>query len=415
MARSRAGGDGAAARPLRDRVKSVAVTMVLAVTTASPTTAATLQAEPARAVGTCLLPVVEGVVMSEGLPVDHQVFSRATGRIRALTLFIDFPDAQAFTGPEERFDEFFPEAQEWFADASYGKLRYEPVPVMKYFRMPKSFHEYGIERGYGWKVHERMMRDLLSVADDEVDFRGFDLVNVVVAPNAGPPASETVLSVTWTGATAATTAEGTALDKVSVLYGHDAAGYRVLNHENGHVFGLPDLYSGFDFRRTDEWAGQWDMMSLDWGMHSDFFAWHKWRLGWLEDPQVDCVLAKGTTEHVLTPVETAGGKKMVVVPDSERGAFAIEVRSRQGNDAGGCSEGVLVYWVRTDISSGQGPIRVIDSRPGTSACEHSSTEFNARNDAPFQVGEVYRDAATRTTIRVTDRDEDRWTVRVTRG
>lgn len=408
--------DKGAIRPLVHRMKTVAVTMLLAVTTATPTTAAAIRPEESPSAGTCLLPTVGGVVMSEGFPVDRSVFTRATGRVRALLLFVDFPDARARESASHRYREFFPAATKWFTTSSYGKLDYDPQPVLKYFRMPRGFDEYGIERGYGWRVHQRMMKDLLKVADKEVDFSRYDLVNVLVTPNAGPPASETVLSVTWTGATAAATDDGAELDRVSVLYGHDAAQYRVLNHENGHIFGLPDLYSGSDFRRTDRWAGQWDLMSLDWGMHNDLLAWHKRRLGWLDDGQVDCVLRRGTSEHTLSPVETPGGKKMVVIPASTTGAFALEVRSKEGNDVKACSQGVLLYWVRTDIPSGQGPVRVVDSRPDTSACEQSSTDFNAHNDAPFQVGERYHDSATSTTVRVVGKDEHgRYTVRVTKG
>ncbi|GGO88935.1 M6 family metalloprotease domain-containing protein [Wenjunlia tyrosinilytica] len=400
-------------------VKSAAVVVALALSTGIPSATA----RPPRPVAhgsaseaACALRSVDGVTMSEGFPVDYSTFSRASGRIRALTLFIDFPDARADASAQARYDEFFPAAQQWFATASYGKLEYEPVPVLKYFTLPRSFTEYGIERGYGWQVHQQMMRDLLKVADKQVDFKDFDLVNVLVTPNAGPPASETVLSVTWTGATAAVSDEGGALDKVSVIYGHDAARYRVLNHENGHIFGLPDLYSGTDFRRTDRLAGQWDMMSLDWGLQNDFLAWHKWRLGWLDTGQVDCAVGDGTSEYQLSPVETPGGTKMVVVPEGEHGAFAVEVRSKQGNDSSACSEGVLVYWVRTDISSGQGPIRVMDANPRTAACETSSNSFNSHNDAPFGVGGVYRDPLTRTAVDVVAKDDDgRYTVRVTKG
>ena len=405
-----------AIRPLVHRVKTTAVSLLLAATTVTPTSAATLPPAAGPQADSCMLPRVDDVPMSEGFPIDHGTFAKATGRVRALVLFIDFPDAKAEGSAQERFEEFFPAATEWFATASYGRLKYEPKPVLKYFRMPRGFADYGIRRGYDWQVHRAMMRDLLKVADAEVDFSDYDLVNVLVTPNAGPPATETVLSVTWTGARAAVSDDGTALDRVSVIYGHDAAEYRVLNHENGHIFGLPDLYSGTDFRRTDRWAGQWDMMSLDWGLHGDFFAWHKWRLGWIDAHQVDCVLQRGTTEHTLTPVERPGGTKMVVVPVTATGAFAVEVRAREGNDASACSEGVLVYWVRTDIPSGEGPIRVIDSRPGTEACEYSSTDFNSHNDAPFQAGERYHDPSTRTTVQVVGKDSSgRYTVRVTRG
>ncbi|KRV47929.1 hypothetical protein AQ490_05305 [Wenjunlia vitaminophila] len=400
------------------RARTAAVILAVATTTAAPvaTPPFTGRYVPDRTGHPCALRAVPGVTMSEGFPPDHSVYARATGRVRALVLFVDFPDAQAPSSAQHRYREFFPAATRWFDTSSYGKLDYQPHPVMKYFRMPRSFSAYGVERGYGWPVHERMMQDLLTVADPEIDFSRYDLVNVLVTPNAGPPAQRSVLSVTWTGATAAVSDEGARLDKVSVLYSHDAAGHRVLNHENAHIFGLPDLYAERDFRRTDQWAGQWDMMSLDWGLHGDFLAWHKWKLGWIDDRQVDCVYRRGTTEHTVTPVELPGGTKLVVIPVHDSGAFALEVRSRHGNDRAGCREGVLLYWVRTDVPSGQGPVRVLDANPDTEACSDSSVGFNSRNDAPFGVGQEYRHEPTRTLVKVVSRDrQGRYTVRVTKG
>lgn len=276
----------------------------------------------------------------------------------------------------------------WFYRASYGKLRYVSTPVLRYIRMPKPFHSYGIGRGYGWRTHTAMMRDLLRVADRQIDFSGYDLVNVLVTPNAGPPAEQAVLSVTWTGASAVTTDDGTALDRVSLVYGHDQSGARVLSHENGHAFGLPDLYSVEDFGHTDTLAGQWDSMSLDWGLQGDLFAWHKWRLGWLDDWQVVCVRDPGARSVHLTPVEVPGGRKAAVIPLGRTRAYVVEARAARGNDSEACREGVLVYQVRTDVDSGRGPVTVEDAHPRTTACEYSSATFNALNDAPFSSGDA---------------------------
>ncbi len=249
--------------------------------------------------------------------------------------------------------------------------------------MPRPFSAYGIGRGYGWDAHTEMMRDLLKVADDGIDFRGYDLVNILVTPNAGPPADEAVLSVTWTGASAATTDDGAHLDKVSLIYGHDQSGFRVLAHENGHAFGLPDLYAADDFQRTDRLAGQWDTMSLDWGLQGDMLAWHKWRLGWLADRQIDCDAAGGVHTYRLRPVEEPGGAKAVVVPFGDTRAYVLELREAVGNDKKACRQGILAYQVRTDVDSGKGPVTIADAHPGTSACDFSSGSFNSLNDAPF--------------------------------
>jgi M6 family metalloprotease-like protein len=379
-----------------------------------------LNASPPPAGRPCALRATPGVAMSEGFP-DRAVrgpgaeFAPSTGQVRALTLLIDFPDAQAPYGAGERYGEFFPAVKQWYARASYGKLDYESTPVLRWIRMPRPFSAYGIGRGYGWDAHTAMMRDLLKVADHDIDFRGYDIVNILVTPNAGPPSEQAVLSVTWTGASAVTTDEGAHLDKVSLIYGHDQSGSRVLSHENGHAFGLPDLYAADDFSRTDVLAGQWDTMSLDWGLQGDLFAWHKWRLGWLDDSQIACDTGRGQSTYTLRPIEVPGGRKAVIIPFGPSRAYVLEAREAAGNDVDACREGVLAYRVRTDVDSGQGPVTVTDAHPLTSACDFSSGAFNSLNDAPFGVGESWTDPVSGMSFTVRSHSAaGEWEVHVTR-
>ncbi len=406
--------------PHTRRVRTAAMSAVLLLA-ALPAAGAGLTGRPTPATAPpgrpCALPAAPGTEMSEGFPAtpDHE-YARSTGELKALTLFIDFPDAPARESVRQRFREFFPAVPRWYATASFGRLRYHVAPVLRWLRMPRRFSSYGITRGYGWNTHRAMMRDLARVAGRSVDFRGYDLVNVIATPNAGPPADQTVLSVTWTGGSAATTEAGTHLDRVSVIYGHDQSGPRVLSHENGHILGLPDLYDVRDFTRTDTLAGQWDTMSLDWGLQGDPLAWHKWRMGWLTDRQVVCVASTRTMTVSLAPDEVPGsGPKAVVVPLGPYTAYVLEARRALGNDAAACTEGVLVYRVRTDVPSGAGPVHVVDAHPATTACDVSSGSFNDLNDAPFRPGQHWRDPRTGLSFAVLGADRaGGWTVRVTR-
>ncbi|MCW2872821.1 M6 family metalloprotease domain-containing protein [Actinacidiphila oryziradicis] len=398
------------------RVAALAAVLLLTASSGAAVPYGESAAAPPPAGRPCALRAAPGAAMSEGFPSGRsREFARPTGNVRALTLMIDFPDAKAPYSARERYAEFFPAVERWFTRSSYGRLRYRSVPVPRYLRMPRPFSAYRIGRGYGWGAHTAMMRDLVKAAGKSVGFRGYDLVNVLVTPNAGPAADQSVLSVTWTGASAATTTDGTRLDRVSLIYGHDHSASRVLSHENGHIFGLPDLYAADDFQRTDSLAGQWDSMSLDWGLQGDLLAWHKWRLGWLDDAQIGCVPATAARTFTLSPIEIPGGRKAVVIPYGRTRAYVIEARDALGNDDGACRTGVLVYQVRTDVDSGRGPVTVRDAHPGTSACDYSSGSFNSLNDAPFRTGERFHDSAARLTVQVLGRGPaGEWAVRVTR-
>ncbi|MET9733193.1 M6 family metalloprotease domain-containing protein [Streptomyces sp. NPDC006458] len=373
------------------------------------------------ALGPCMINGGAEVQMSEGVPT-RTGYSPSTGTVRALTLMIDFSDAPGEGPALDRFQEFFPQTQHWFRTASYGRLDYRPeAPITGWLRMPKPFAEYGIERGAPFDPgYRRLVEDIVASADPRVDFRSYDLLNVLVTPNAGPSALDTVLSVTFAGNGDAPVADGVPVANASFVYSrqddgsgsYDRTGYRVLPHENGHVFGLPDLYT----QEGGGAVGHWDIMSEDWGANNDFLGWHKWKLGWLDTTQISCAATQGTTEHALTPLSTSGGAKLVFVPLDRRTGYAVELRTRGGNDESICRPGVLIYKVDADIDTGQGPIRVYDSQRDSGGCTRSPNVHAELSDAPFSPGETFKDPGRGVTIAVAGVGvEGVYRVRVTRG
>ncbi|MFJ8083623.1 M6 family metalloprotease domain-containing protein [Streptomyces sp. NPDC096205] len=372
------------------------------------------------ALGPCMISGGAEVQMSEGVPTTTG-YSRSTGTVRALTVMVDFSDAPGEGRALARFREFFPQTQEWFRTASYGRLDYRPeAPITGWLRMPRSFREYGIERGAPFEPgYRRLVQDIVAAADTRVDFRAYDLLNVLVTPNAGPSALDTVLSVTFAGNPDAPVADGVPVANASFVYSrqddgsgsYDRTGYRVLPHENGHVFGLPDLYT----QEGGGAVGHWDIMSEDWGANNDFLGWHKWKLGWLDASQVSCAAAPGVSEYELTPLARAGGPKLLFVPLDRRTGYAVELRTRGGNDESVCRPGVLVYKVDADVDTGQGPVRVYDSRRDSGGCTRSPNVHAELSDAPFTPGESFKDPRHGVTIAVAGADLDGvYRVRVTR-
>ncbi|MCS0600314.1 M6 family metalloprotease domain-containing protein [Streptomyces sp. LP11] len=373
------------------------------------------------ALSPCMIRSGLDVQMTEGLPTPRG-YSRSTGTVHALTLMIDFSDAPGRGSAMDRFHEFFPQTQEWFRNASYGRLDYRPeTPITGWLRMPKSFEEYGIERGAPFDPGYRdLVQDIVTAADPKVDFSSYDLLNVLVTPNAGPSALDTVLSVTFAGNTDAPVADGVPVANASFVYSrqddgsgtYSRTGYRVLPHENGHTFGLPDLYT----QEGGGAVGHWDIMSEDWGANNDLLGWHKWKLGWLDGSQVGCAATRGTVDYVLSPLYRPGGGKLILVPVDTRTAYALELRAQGGNDESVCRPGILVYKVDATVDTGRGPVKVYDSHRDTGGCTRNPNVQAELSDAPFSPGETFRDPRHGITVKVVGVEgEGDYRVRITRS
>jgi M6 family metalloprotease-like protein len=414
-------------RPRRVAALAVVTALTLAVSTSAGTghLMAPTTAGPVGSARSVLVPcAVHGgvdVQMTEGMPTPHG-YARSTGTLRALTLMVDFSDAPGEGSAMDRFHEFFPQTQQWFRTASYGRLDYRPqTPIPTWLRMPRPFKAYGIDRGAPFDPgYRQLVQDIVAAADPRVNFRDYDILNVLVTPNAGPSALDTVLSVTFAGNGDAPVADGVPVANASFVYSrqddgsgsYSRTGYRVLPHENGHTFGLPDLYT----QDGGGAVGHWDIMSEDWGADNDLLGWHKWKLGWLDGSQVGCVAGRGTVEYQLTPLYKPGGGKLVLVPLGSQSTYALEVREQGGNDEVVCRPGLLVYKVDGGIDTGRGPITVYDSHPHSTGCTRSPNVQTELSDAPLTPGETFRDPAHGITVQVVSRDQDgEYRVRVSRG
>jgi hypothetical protein len=120
-------------------------------------------------------------------------------------------------------------------------------------------------------------------------------------------------------------------------------------------------------------------------------------------------------ETTISPVETAGGVKLVVVPTSPSFLYAVEVRRHLGNDSTStCDDGVLVYTVDSTKRNGQGPVHVLPAQPSTDAARIATC--GAKYAAPFDVGpgeaSTFEDANVK--VEVLSTDGVNYRVRITR-
>nr|BFE52319.1 M6 family metalloprotease domain-containing protein [Saccharothrix mutabilis subsp. capreolus] len=269
-------------------------------------------------------------------------FPRPIGRVRAAVLF------RGNWNIDAEMAKYKP-AEQWYLNSSFGRYQLELVPV----RRPVVAHldhpaadavgDVSVTNASTWG-------DAARSVDRHFDFSTTDIVFLT---DSGTSRSYAQFdNVTLDGRTI----------KAGAVLGTDWGNHRhlLLAHEGGHTISLPDLYGG---PGGHGYIGSWDLMGNLGGVAPDHFAWHKWKLGWLDDNQVSCVRTVNTSvTTTLSPVETAGGVKAVVIRYGTTVAYVAEVRARSGNDSRACRTGVLVYRVDSAVASGSGPVRVVDSR-----------------------------------------------------
>ncbi len=342
---------------------------------------------------------------------------RPGAQIRAVMLFVDFPDLHSSESTATIYSRLVPRSRAWFNEVSYGRAQLDVAPVQQWFRMPHNLRSYGLADGISWLEHHDYMADAIHAADSQFDFSPYDVVYVVAAKGTSIERSPAFQAYPGSGIQAdgrelrygATFFEDTKLD------GRYAA--NVLIHETGHILGLPDLY---DVPNPTYWSlfrfsGGWDMMSWnDPGLH--FLAWEKWKLGWLDASQLTCLTEPGEVTTTIAPLERAGGLKAIVVPTGISSAYVVEARKRIGQDARLCDDGVLVYSVDASVRSGYGPVRVRAAQ--RDAHGEAFNRCGPLYNAPFDraSGEVARftDDSAGITVQVLSSSANGYRVRVTR-
>jgi M6 family metalloprotease-like protein len=396
----RAGRTGEHPRPLRSTAAALTALAALAATS--------LVAGSAVADRQSSLPCALGRTQahhSEGLDSWNAAYPRPRRSLDALLVFLSFPDARPRVAPGELFADYFPSTSRFYERASYGRFTLRPHLRHTWIGMPKRSTAYRIQRDWDPAHRAAYLRDAVAVTDPRVNFRKYDIVYFVADPDAPGVDSDATKVVNFDRPF---TVDGTSLNRIVTVFERHPPDRNVLAHETGHVFDLPDLYHrpGDGKGDWDTYVGDWDVMGSQFGLAPDFFGWHKWKLGWLDPHQVLCVQRGGSTRVALEPLSAppaplpaltdASGRaqdrrrtaRLVVVRTGRASAIVIEARGARGNDASTCTQGVLVYRVRSQTESGSGPVEVIDAHPGSGACWNESV-YPQLADAPLRAGERF--------------------------
>ncbi|MER7394051.1 M6 family metalloprotease domain-containing protein [Streptomyces sp. NPDC000151] len=376
----------------RRRSASIAIAALLFTGVgAAPPASERAHAAPASNTARCKLPAATDDLGS-GFPVDNQALP-AVGKLKSAMLFVDFEDHPATRGSLLKAESNLRSGVEYLENVSGGKLDVEVTSSDRWVRMPEPSTSYPFERGLSYEDHVRYIEDAIEAADADFDFSDTDVVWVV--------ATEQAKNITYSPTTNhldVTVDEHHITHAITFGYDQWRWGGLVLAHESGHSLGLPDLYL-FEAPTDDpgNWhaaVGGWDLMGLISGQAPEYFAWHRWQLGWLGDRQVACAPLDSstttTTTTTIVPVEksTTGkpsGHAMVVLPVSETKAVVVENRQAIRYDREILTSGALVYTVDTSVRTGHGPIRVVDATPESA---------HRLDDAPFQPGTSWTEPST---------------------
>lgn len=378
---------------------------------------------------------------------DGNIVTPAHKVKKMLVLFVEFPDRRAADAGDPyttipAYLDFLQGAVDWFRLSSYGQLSFELASPQNsdhlgWIMMSRNAGQ------YPWTGQTHTMfayvREACQTAYDKWNIKADDYDMLLIMPARGKPGlsnGPSNINRDPTDGEEPNTNLAAFLDRnntphyigTALTAGNDMYrwGYRWLIHESGHAFGFPDLYMyapTVNGTRVGQffYCGGWDMMGNIAGHSTDYLAWHKWKLRWIRDDQVDVVSQSGAnpSTHFLTPVETPGGSKMVVIRTGLSTAYVAEFRTRLGVNAldnRGKYSGILLY--RIDASKWEArdksPTAQIISKqfynsPAVGGpknltgvwrpIDNTLTGYDSA-DCTWQPGDVFADPATGVTISI---------------
>jgi len=338
--------------------------------------------------GTVPIPALDpkgAVEQTEG-PTDFTRFARPQGVVKAVMIFVDFPDAPADPASTAAAADHLlgsGQAQQLYRDQSYGRLTLD-VTVrsdLGWRRLRESSTSYDLTNFESQRSYISAAAALFHPA--EIKFSDYQMVFVVAADTPSFPLSPAFTPLVGDGATSPS-----GEIRLAVTLGHDSYSNRYINlvHEIGHLFGLPDLYvagQSVDHSKVGCWSIMCDIF------HSDsFLGWHRHKNGWLPAGRAT-YLKESTPEWyaTLSPLSGPCGLSLIVLPVDDVNhpskVFVVELAQPVlGSNGQYWGDGVLVYTVDATIASGASPVAMIPRQVS------DSDDYGHLYQAPYGVGDV---------------------------
>lgn len=341
---------------------------------------------PAHAQGPTPSSQVDVCDLYPSAPAGLRDPARSTGVKQFVNIYLDFSDAPGSASPisiQDYVARWEGETERFTNIASYGRLGFEVTHLDDgWVRMPRPAAAY--QDGGDWQMFISDAGQAIAAAG--LDLSTYDHGSLFMPPDTGvlnnePPMQDGTGGSGHAGAYPGQRLEAVAGSTVSGLTiyggntgtgfdGYRAYGERLYLHENIHLMGVEDLYAYPDFYDANgdgsHFVGGWTLMGAAGGHAGDFLGFNKWRLGWLDQVDVECVTEDGTVTVTLADLQATSGTRLINLPVSNDGrSVALEYRTGTGLDENACASGVLAYDVNQYGKSGEGPFRVIDATPGT--------------------------------------------------
>jgi len=338
-------------------------------------------------------------------PTDYGFYVRPEGVVKAVMVFVDFPDAPAGSRNTESVGDHLlgnGDAQKLFEAQSYGKMKLDVTRVNGWKRMPKAVGTYtGPDHVFSFEEHKAYIADATALFPS-VRFSEYRIVMIVASPT---PKIELSPAFNARPGDGVPTPSGEV--RLAVTFGNDSYANRSTNlvHEVGHLFGLPDLYPHSDCANGST-VGPWDLMDNIF-QGNIFFGWHRHKMGWL-DPERKTFLARGEWSGTLSRLSAPHGTSMVVIPvggdPRPSKVFVVELAEPVLDRSTGrpMGEGVLIYSVDATVATGCLPVKVYSKR--------ASDLWRA----PYGKGDTFNDPAAPMTVEVQKKVGDGYAVRIRR-
>ena len=356
-----------------------------------------------------------------GFNSDWVAHPRPVGTVKAVVLFVDFPNAQASNVTQvspidyrqpQPYWEFLKASVPWFSTASYGRFNLEVTPIYKWYRMPKDSTQWRMDyrsndpaRRLSAEGQGEFTAAAVAAADADVDFSQYDLIYTVPARNQTAIASSPELNN---------------YAHQIVADGNDLG--------NGDNFGSRHVELGLQAPQPRDRPRGQPHRGLQRG-HGRHVPLHgpvghdgqhlRQRAGLHRLEQVEARVAerrrgglrrlrrghRAHAERQRAPPDGAS-KKLVAIRTGQHTTLVAELRAPLGVDsiAGGntaryCeSGGILLYTVDSTLRNGLGVYKVLDAMPGSTGwgCSDETSistmgRGQMRGPSHFEVPELGRD------------------------